>query len=214
VDANGRHLSFANRGEGVDLAAPGLGVAAAGSNNTVISFSGTSAAVPFVSGALAAILAGDAGMGGEAATAILLETCNDTAAPGPDNEVGAGVIDMGRVRNRLTPGIYDVGLAPVYFPDQQVGEQDLSVSVLAQNRGTERLPSVRLEVSIGGQEHDYTFYGVDVGQTVSREYRVPRDALREGPVGITFGAVVDAVTDVNPANNAPRTSVLSLDGGS
>ncbi|NQZ59544.1 MAG: S8 family serine peptidase, partial [Lentisphaeraceae bacterium] len=44
VDANANYLSFSNRGEEVDIMAPGLQLYASGLDDSVISFSGTSAA--------------------------------------------------------------------------------------------------------------------------------------------------------------------------
>ena len=59
VDANGQHLYFSNRGPAVDLVAPGYGVEAAWLDDQTVLFSGTSAATPIVSGALAALLSTD-----------------------------------------------------------------------------------------------------------------------------------------------------------
>ena len=54
VDAMGRQSSFANYGEEVDIAAPGVGVFSTWDNEEFVSFSGTSTAAAFVSGAIAA----------------------------------------------------------------------------------------------------------------------------------------------------------------
>jgi len=97
VDAEYQHVYFSNRGDEVDLTAPGIAVTAAGPDNQVGLFSGTSAATPFVSGALAAVLSGNPGMSPSEAAELLIVNAEDRGAPGRDEEYGAGVLDLRRV---------------------------------------------------------------------------------------------------------------------
>ena len=85
VDATGKHLYFSNRGEEVDLAAPGIGVTAAWTGNSFIDFSGTSASAPFVSGTLAMLLSENPALRPTEAVEIISSYANDAGFPGRDN---------------------------------------------------------------------------------------------------------------------------------
>jgi hypothetical protein len=207
VDAAGRQLYFSNRGPEIGVAAPGIGVTAAGPDGKDISFSGTSAAVPFVSGALAAILSGDPSLSAQQAAGLLERYSDDAGAPGKDEEVGQGVIDIGRVANRDVRGIYDVAVGRPYVRADGSGG-GATVDVYAQNQGTERLPVVRLTIDMDGVKEEATFYDVDVGQTVSRSLPLPRSKLAgNGQVHLSYTASLDGQEDARPANNAVAATI-------
>ncbi|MEM6679258.1 MAG: S8 family serine peptidase [Pseudomonadota bacterium] len=90
VDRRLRPYRQGNRGDYIDLAAPGVEVVSAGGEATR-AWSGTSFAVPFVAAALLrarAITQGDA----EAAKRLLLEGARDLGAPGRDEVFGYGLV--------------------------------------------------------------------------------------------------------------------------
>jgi subtilisin family serine protease len=212
VDAASRHLYFANRGEPVDLAAPGIGVAAASTNNEVGAFSGTSAAAPFVSGALAALLAANPGLSGAEAVALLARYSDDMGAPGRDAEYGAGVLDLRRVLNRNTRGIYDMAACDLTV-EYQV-DADPFIVVTAQNRGTEALRMVRLEVDAGGRQESVAFTGVQPTQTISHRMRLSLAAIeRQGGLRVTWRAVLVGQTDASPYDNERTVTVVRSPAG-
>lgn len=202
VDATGRHLYFANRGEEVDIAAPGLGVNAAWGNEKIQSFSGTSAAVPFVSGALADLLASEPEASAAELLAAIYATSDDTAAPGPDDEVGNGILNMERLAERNEPGILDIAVAPPYVGTANAAAGRMTVTVFAQNRGTEPLPVVDLFISVDGQERTWTYYNLAVGDTAVRQVALP---LPTGgstdTVRLLYRAELRSGTDSRPGNN-------------
>jgi len=100
VDAEYRHVYFSNRGDEVDLTAPGIAVSAAAPNGSVGLFSGTSAAAPVVSGALAALLSENPGMSPPEAADLLMLSADDRGEPGRDEEYGNGVLNLGRAMDR------------------------------------------------------------------------------------------------------------------
>lgn len=94
--------AFSSRGPTVDgrikpdVAAPGVTVQAARANTGTgyVTFSGTSMATPFVSGAVALALDADPTATPAGVRTALLATAEDVGAPGQDNEWGAGLIDV------------------------------------------------------------------------------------------------------------------------
>lgn len=95
VDARGRVFRQAQRGDHLDLAAPGVGLLLAASVRGARERSGTSFAVPFVSAAAALILGAEPGLGAAEVGARLRGLARDAGAPGPDAVFGAGILDAG-----------------------------------------------------------------------------------------------------------------------
>ena len=99
VDASGRHLYFANRGAEVTLSAPGYEVNAAWTQNQVVLVTGTSAAAPFVAGAVAAVMSANPGMTAADALAVLVKASKDAGTPGRDKEYGYGFLNLANLGN-------------------------------------------------------------------------------------------------------------------
>jgi hypothetical protein len=206
VDAGGRHLYFSNRGAGVDIAAPGLQVAAAWAGEGDALFSGTSAAAPLVSGAVAALLSQDAALSAAEAFALLAAYADDRGVPGADAEYGNGILNMGRVEERDTPGVYDVGVGDPYLVSTGGGAYDLAIWV--QNRGTEALRAVSLDVVIDGVATSAGLFNIPVGGTASRRYAVNAASLAaSGQVRVVCRASIDGQTDRNPADNGLSVTI-------
>ena len=203
VDARSDHLYFSNRGHEVDIAAPGVAVNAALPGDDIGSFSGTSVAVPFVSGAMAWLMADNPDMTATEAAEVLLAYTNDVGKPGHDDKTGYGVLDIGRMMERNRGGIYDVALVRPYIsPSETENETTFGVVVFAQNRGTELLDSVELEVSIEGTNYRQTFYNVAVGEIISQEFVLDKNNIHmSGQITISSSATLDGAKDVRPNNN-------------
>lgn len=79
-----------------DIAAPGVTVtsADAGTTSGYVTMSGTSMATPYVSGAVALALEADLTATPTEIKTALATTALDVGAPGPDNDWGAGLIDV------------------------------------------------------------------------------------------------------------------------
>jgi len=91
VDARRRAWRGGNRGDYVELAAPGVEVVSAGATGAPASWTGTSFAIPF---AMAATLRARAETGGDPAEArrLLAERALDLGAPGRDPMFGHGLV--------------------------------------------------------------------------------------------------------------------------
>ena len=212
VDAAARHLYFANRGD-VDMAAPGLGVTAAWGEDAVTGFTGTSAAAPFVSGALAALLSLEPDLSPAEAAALLITYADDAGSPGDDDELGSGVLDLGRVLRRDEPGFYDIAAAVPYLAPVEPDE-DFVVVVFGQNRGTEALAEVRLRADIGGILREAAFRDVAVGETVQESFVIGRLELRQsGAIPIRVEAEIPGVRDARPGNNVVSSVLHGVQAG-
>ncbi len=212
VDAAERHLYFANRGEEVDIAAPGIGINAAWSEGKIVGFSGTSAAVPFISGAAASLMSQNPGMTPEEAVQILSNYADDAGAPGRDEETGDGIIDIRRVLDRDKQGIYDIAACNPYVKDPENKEDAFTVIVYGQNRGTERLDMVDLKVKTGDDTRVLTFYNVAVNETVSHQFQVTVARVQQfGPVQVSCSVEAPGVTDAYPDNNISKAVLLVYD---
>lgn len=114
VDARKRAWRGGNRGEHVELAAPGVDVLSASPGGGVTGWTGTSFAVPF---AVAAVLRARAETGGDpvAARALLVRTAEDLGARGRDDVTGNGLVRAPGNRcwwvSHRTPRLDWVGLA-------------------------------------------------------------------------------------------------------
>lgn len=189
VDATGQHLDFSNTSETLSLSAPGYGITAAWPDEQVIQFTGTSASAPVVSGSLAAIMSLDPGMTGQQAYEVLTAYANEAGAPGVDSVYGAGIIDMGRVLDRNTPGIYDVAVASHYYAGdvQNNGREILQIQV--QNMGTEVVQGSLLTVVSSSGPADYALPSLEPGEVVTREIIVD-SRLAELAGSVSYGSTV------------------------
>jgi hypothetical protein len=152
VDALGNHLDFSNSGDQLALSTPGYGLNAAWTGDQAVRVSGTSFSAPIVAGAIAAIMtqAGAGNLTAQQAYQLLLAYLNDGGAAGKDPQFGGGMIDIGRVLNGTTPGIYDAAVASSRILAPDAGNPYGRVEVLVQNRGTETLINTTVKVSAAG----------------------------------------------------------------
>ena len=210
VDAAGQHLHVSNRGDEVDVAAPGVAVVAAGAEGKGALFSGTSAAVPFVSGMIAALLSMDPALSPRQAADILLGNTDDYGVPGEDQLYGKGILDAERIMDRDRQGIFDAAIGPANLQGR-LEDGTLAVVLYVQNRGTEAIGQADLFVEIDGVRSVTAIYGIPVGKTVSRVYSIARERMRgEGLVRVKYSVSLAGQQDSRPHNDGPRLAELTL----
>ena len=202
VDAAGTHLHFSNKGEEIDLSAPGLDLYIQVGDKQVASFSGTSAAVPFVSGSIAHLLSENPDITALEAASLIVEYTNDTGLPGEDVETGHGILDTGRVLGKDRKGVYDIALMKPYVHEGTADAENITVSVSAQNRGTEMLNAVTVAVETSDSVYENTFHDVAVNQTVSYDFTIAKPSSQYADnVSISGTADLNNQKDVYPEDN-------------
>ena len=213
-DAVGQHVDFANSGTNLEnggMSAPGFGVLAAWPEGEVVSFSGTSASAPFVSGAVAAVMSENPGISASSAYELLLTYSNEAGEPGSDIIYGSGTLDVGRVMERDVPGITDAAVASYYY-ESSAGSQERA-QIVIENRGTTALHNLTLEVKSGNNEQTYNVSFVPVGETSIVETSVGLSAgVQEGGASVTTKVTVNEnlnSSDRNTDNNSLNTIIVN-----
>ncbi len=204
VDANGRQALFPNQSKSIDFAAPGFGILAAQDEEGTALFTGTSAAAPFISGTLAALLSSDPNLTPEQAVERMKLYRDEAGAAGVDPVYGGGVMDWDRLREYATPGVVDVALAEIYMrPDAEPGTT-MPVEIIVENRGTRWLTGAKLEVAVGEAEPlDFSLESIGPGQSVSRKIYAKVPSIKDASLLQVAAQVLteSVVDDVRPANN-------------
>lgn len=204
IDASGRHAVFPNQSSEIDIAAPGVAVLTAKEDLGTTLFTGTSAAAPFVSGTLAAMMSANSDRTPKQTVELLKRYLNDAGAVGEDPAYGDGVIDWDRLRERGTTGILDLALADIYLDSGALPGTTMPIEVTVQNRGTKWSSEAVLEVMIDDAEPvTFTVGSLGPGLTTTRKVysEVPS---KEGGETLTIAARVlpeKLETDVRLENN-------------
>jgi len=211
-DARGEHLDFANAGTNLEaggLSAPGYGVAAAWPGDQAITFSGTSASAPYVSGAVAAVMSSNPGMSSQDAYQLLLANSNEAGAPGADPIYGAGNLDVGRTLQSGTDGIVDVAVASYYYDPvlAAAGGNESTAQVVVENRGTEPVHNIVVEVDSGHGARNYNVPYLNPGDIAVLE--TPIDAAAGAAAGLLqVSATASLDRSLNGNDQAPTDNLL------
>jgi subtilisin family serine protease len=209
IDAGSRLAEFSNIGDGVELAAPGVGLSSAWIDGKEVSFSGTSASAPLVAGAIAGILSNEPQLTPKDALALLVENANDGYAIGKDPRVGNGVINLERVLARNQPGIYDIAVGGYYFSPLVSPNSSKSFDIIIQNRGTEWLSGSTLALTVGTQAKRFRMGSMKPGESLKAEYFLTPEQILD-PNGTLIQAKVQANAreDSRPDNNSWSTRMV------
>ena len=202
VDALGNHLDFSNTGSEIVVSAPGYGVNAAWTGDQAARVSGTSFSAPIVLGVIAAVKSwpGNEKLSMQQAADVAFSYLNDGGEAGVDAALGAGMVDLGRVLNGKTPGIYDAALASQRILAPSAGYPYGHVEVLVQNRGTETLINTAVRISTPGGVVDSNITALAVGAV--QVVRVP--VSQQAAASIRFESKVSLSggrTDAKPSND-------------
>lgn len=204
VDGQARHAVFPNQSKAIDFAAPGVGVTVADPEGGFRQVSGTSAATPFVSGTLAALLSEARGLTAETAVQLLREHLNEAGAPGIDAQYGGGLLDWDRLRERETSDVQDLAVAAIYLEPGLLPGTRVPIKVVIQNRGTAWMPKAELVVAQTGEEAEkFVISSLAPGAIAERTVFKHLPSLGE-EVAIEMGARVsleEGARDQRPEND-------------
>src|SRR5690625_554380 len=198
IDGNGQQVSFSNRGEGLSVMAPGLGLLTAGPDGSIVSMNGTSFSTPIASGSLAYLQ--QSVRPGEAVR-ILQDYANDAGQPGHDGVYGHGIIDVERAEWRDVPGIYDIAVAD-HVLELNNGKPQMLITV--ENRGTAPAGNIFLEVIAGDRVQTFPIQKLSAGEVGSETISLG-DLLRDRDEVEIFSRVYSpGLEDIRPDNDIRR----------
>jgi hypothetical protein len=204
VDARGTPLAFSNSGDSLAVAAPGLDVNAAWTGDKAVWFTGTSASAPVVTAAIAAAMSWNGSIERSTweAANLVMAKLDDGGAPGDDPVLGGGTVNLGRVMNANTAGIYDAAVASNYFIEPTAETPYPQLQVVIQNRGTEMLVNAGVEVITpnGSTPLNITTLAPDEIRT----FTIPLPAATWNGDALEFDTTVTLTgsqIDSNPSNN-------------
>ncbi|MDA7672608.1 S8 family serine peptidase [Akkermansiaceae bacterium] len=212
IDAAATQMNFSNQSDNLSITAPGYEAVAAWTDDSAISFTGTSASAPFVSGTLAAIISeSSVPINGAQAGEILLQYTNEAGAPGHDSSYGNGYLDIGRVMERDTPGITDLALAGYYYEFDQFSESGNGLQITVENQGYETVFGSQLSVDVDGAN-----YPIRIPQLAANERHVVnlpvgQTALQQDGLLPVIGVLtyLGETVDAQPANNHRAETITS-----
>lgn len=215
IDGANRRPGFANTGEAVDIAAPGVGVYSTWQDEGYVSISGSSAAAPFVSGAIAMLMSETPGLSALEAAELVMEHANEVGPPGRDNFFGAGVLNLERLMRRNEAGISDLAVVTPHVAIEEADGLQAPVYLSLENRGNEPLSQTRLDLEVNGITYTYTVGDLGVG--ASRGVRLPvplSDLERESGVTVKMKAWHPGHSDdANPENDSIEMMIWIGAGG-
>lgn len=204
VESKGEHLDFSNSGTELSITAPGYEVNAAWGEEHLTAFSGTSASAPFVSGAIAATMSNNPQMTARQAADLVLGLSNDAGLPGSDADYGAGILDVGRVMENGTPGIYDAAVTGQVLVPATAPNSLPAVWITIQNQGTETLINSPVTIAGPGGTQTANISSLSPGQT--HTFQVPLALPADGSPVTVETTVTSAEGDRDAGNNSRRTS--------
>jgi len=211
VDALNNVAPFGNLGGNVDIAAPGVGVPAAGPEESVIGLSGTSASAPIVAGVLAVAQSADSSRSMQETAALMLQNADDYLLPGPDPYVGAGIVNASRLLRAGTAGVRDIAVNDFYLSG--FDEQGGNLNILVQNRGTADEPAAALQVWIGSEHFEIGFQALAPGGVDLLTLRIGTSAL-ESEAGLRVEArIPPTAQDQERANNTRARLLRRVEEG-
>jgi subtilisin family serine protease len=207
VGKSGQISSFSNYGEGVDIAAPGVGVLAAWELQEMVSFSGTSVSSAIVSASIAAELSKDSTLTSHEVENLLLRYANEAGKPGYDLIAGHGVLSLGRLENKDNKNYSDPALVGYYFGDSGVASGTVPFEVIIQNQGNTWLDNLSLVVSYLGTKKKFRFNNLAPAETRTEKLYLQGSEV-DGFLQIDSRLITSSATkDDRPENNVRKSTI-------
>jgi hypothetical protein len=141
------------------------------------------------------------------AVALVEQYADDGGLPGKDDGFGNGTLDIRRLQERNTKGIYDAALADVVILNETTNSSTVMVTV--QNRGTEDIPSASLTVATASSQVLFGINNLKAGETTGKEVKLLNgDFDSNGITVITAEVRLNGAIDAYPANNGRRVTIM------
>ncbi len=202
VDAGSRIADFSNTGDGVDIAAPGIGLKTAWLGGKSVGFSGTSASAPLVSGAVAGILSQEPRLSPAEVFELLANHSDDGYGAGPDALLGHGVLNLERVLERNQRGIYDLAVGGFNLSGPGPATSNKTFEISVENRGTEWISGATLDLDVDGQQKRFYIGSLKPGEVLTSEwFLTPEQTLNEAGTPVKAKVTPNGRTDSRPSND-------------
>jgi hypothetical protein len=136
------------------------------------------------------------------ATELVLRNLNAAGAPGTDPQFGNGIIDVGRVVNSQTPGIYDGAIASNWYVAPENGAVTGMLLVTVENRGTEPITNGTVNVEVNNGTFQLMTANLLPGQTqvLTLPVNAPGGSIESVPVESTL--TIRNGLDSKPSNDS------------
>jgi hypothetical protein len=174
----------------------------------MVSFSGTSTATAFVSGALAAELSKNPNLSSNQVLDIIYKYSNESEKPGFDQYTGNGILNIGRIENRDVPNIHDGAIVGYYFEPENLAGGTTPFLVSVQNQGTSWLNNVNLKVEYRGVVKNFLFNNLNPGETRSEQLFLDGSNGEGKGVKISSSLTINGYQDQNLQNNTRVSTIL------
>jgi len=182
VDGQKNHAPFSNFGDEINIVAPGVAVYTTAPDGKYKSFTGTSAAAPFVSGAVAALLSQKPNLSPEEAMDKVLNFTDNLGPANRDYLFGNGIVNIKRILEKDSDSVYDAALTTLYFePADLVPGSDVKVHFVLQNQGNRTISLGKFLYEIGEEKKDISIRKLNVGEC--EEIILPWTVPAEQPQG-------------------------------
>jgi len=207
IDAQNLAAPFSNTAEEIDIAAPGVGLLSTSGDDGFSLWNGTSFSAPLVSGAAAAFLSQNPELEPSELRQAILGNTRDLGLPGEDTVFGLGGLDIGRLVNSTTPGIFDLAIADHHVREKPDTNNQVIISISVQNVGTETVRSSNLRVRIDNRNLTKTVKILNPGQVDFVEITKVVDPTTTNTISIA--SVIESDRDQNASNNS-KSNVMQI----
>jgi len=202
VDGNLNHAPFSNFGETVDIVAPGVGIYTTTLDSGYKQFSGTSAAAPFISGAIAALLSENPHDSPKEIYQKLLDSADNIGKAGRDIRFGEGILNVERSLRKKSESVHDLALTSLFFDTFDLSPgTPVTISFVIENQGTETVRGAKLMMDIVGNKIEKnvgTFNSGDC-KTITESWSIPTE-IPKVPLKIQAYIISDK-PDAEPDDN-------------
>ena len=165
VDGAKNHAPFSNYGEKIDVVAPGVAVYTSAPDGGYKYFSGTSAAAPFVSGAVAALLSENPNMSPADAMVKVLRCADNLGAANKDDIFGNGIVNIKRLLRKSGDDVYDAALTTLYFePAELEPGSEVKAHFVLQNQGTRTINFAKFLYQLGEEKDEKPIHKLKAGE--------------------------------------------------
>ncbi len=178
VDGAKLHAPFSNYGDKIDVVAPGVAVYTTAPDGGYKSFTGTSAAAPFVSGAVAALLSQSHNLSPAEAMEKVLNLADNLGPANYDYLFGNGIVNIKRLIEKDSDSIYDAALTTLYFePANLLPGSETKVHFVIQNQGNRTISFGKFLYQIGEEKNDVSVRKLNVGECedITLSWTVPSE---------------------------------------